>query len=256
MIHKLVVHVLLLGWCLMITCYFGVPGCGKTTLLTKLAQEELKKMSSGKSPYQHVLTNFPCAGTEQVSVEQLGAYQLEYCLILLDELTLEADSRDFKSFSQTKKLFFILHRHVHCDVVYFTQDFTRVDKTIRDLTMDLWYCTKSVVPLLSEFTVCTRIFRNININEFTSELTLGYRFAKPIEVIFSHTRKILFRRPWYKFFDSFDKTGLEDLQPFEFISWGFTSPSDDVHSVPDDITSLDNSVILDSPKKVKVKLKS
>lgn len=27
----------------MITCYFGVPGCGKTTILTKRAQKELKK---------------------------------------------------------------------------------------------------------------------------------------------------------------------------------------------------------------------
>lgn len=217
----------------MITCYFGVPGCGKTTLLTKLAQTELRKMAKGKSPYKHVLTNFYCQGCEHVSVDDLGKYEIENSLILLDEITLEADSRDFKSFQKTKKLFFVLHRHVGCDVVYFCQDFERVDKTIRNLTYDLWYCKKSVVPFFREFTVCNRIFRNININEFTSELTLGYRFATVSERLFSSTTKILFRRPWYKFFDSFDRTGLDNLQQFDFVMWG-AAPSSDRCQLPID----------------------
>ena len=32
----------------MLTCYFGVPGCGKTTLLTKLAVKELKRIKKGR----------------------------------------------------------------------------------------------------------------------------------------------------------------------------------------------------------------
>jgi broad-specificity NMP kinase len=27
----------------MIKCYFGLPGCGKTTILTAIAQREIKK---------------------------------------------------------------------------------------------------------------------------------------------------------------------------------------------------------------------
>ena len=220
----------------MITCYFGVPGCGKTTLLTKLAQTELKNMEKGKSPYKHVLTNFFCEGCESIQLSDLGVYDIENCLILLDEITLDADSRDFKSFEQTKKLFFAMHRHVGCDIVYFCQDFSRVDKTIRNLTFDLWYCTKPVVPGLRGFTFCQRIFRNININEYTSELTLGYRFATIGERLFSSTSKILWRKPWYKFFDSFDKTGLDKLEPFSFVMWG-KSVSSDLADVadPDDL---------------------
>ena len=52
----------------MITCYFGVPGCGKTTLLTKIAQKELKRIKRCKSPYNHVLTNFYCQGCESTLV--------------------------------------------------------------------------------------------------------------------------------------------------------------------------------------------
>lgn len=212
----------------MITCYFGTPGCGKTTLLTKLAQTELRKMEKGKSPYKHVLTNFYCEGTEQVDVNDLGIYEIENSLILLDEITLDVDSRDFKSFSKDKKMFFVLHRHIGNDIVYFCQDFDRVDKTIRNMTYDLWYCKKSVVPFFREFTVCNRIFRNININEFTSELTLGYRFASFSERLFSSTVKVLFRRPWYKYFDSFDRTGLDNLKPYDFVMWGSSPGSDSI----------------------------
>lgn len=203
----------------MITAYFGVPGCGKTTLLAMLAQKELRKMENGKSPYKHVLTNFYCKGCEHVDLKKLGEMIPEDSLILLDEITLDADSRDFKSFSQYQKLFWILHRHVGCDIVYFCQDFSRVDKTIRNLTYDLWYCTKSVFPLFREFTVCQRIWRNININEYSNELTLGYRFSNLRERLFTKTRKVLFRKPWYKYFDSFDKGELADRPEYEYTLW-------------------------------------
>lgn len=203
----------------MITCYFGTPGCGKTTLLASIAQKELKKMANNQSSYKHVLTNFYCQGCERIELKQLGNYDLEDCLILLDEITLDADSRDFKTFEQSKKLFFVLHRHVGCDIIYFCQDFSRVDKTIRNLTYDLWYVEKSVFPLFREFTVCKRIWRNININEYSNELTLGYRFSNLRERLFTSTRKVIFRKPWYKYFDSYDKGDLAHLQPFDFVLW-------------------------------------
>ncbi|MCH5197921.1 MAG: hypothetical protein J1E34_03345 [Oscillospiraceae bacterium] len=203
----------------MITGYFGVPGCGKTTILTILAQKELKKIRKGNSPYKHVVTNFYCSGCEKFSVNDLGLYKFTDSLILIDEITLDVDSRDFKKFSKGLKDFFVLHRHLHNDIVYFCQDFERVDKTIRDMTFDLWYLKKSVVPLFSGFTVAKRIFRNININEMSSELTLGYRFASLLEIIFSHTKKLFYRKPYYKYFDSFDEGVIGERQEFDYIEW-------------------------------------
>lgn len=204
----------------MITCYFGVPGCGKTTILTKIAQKELKRIAKGKSKYKHVLTNFECAGCDIVTFDDLGCFKITDSLILLDEITLDADNREFKTFSKAHKRFFTLHRHLGNDIVVFCQDYSRMDKTIRNNVYDLWYVTKPVFPLLSQFSVARRIFRNISINEFTSELTLGYRFATFWERIFTPCMRFTFRKPYYKYFDSFDCTAFDNVEAFNYERWG------------------------------------
>lgn len=203
----------------MVTGFFGVPGCGKSTLLAKFAVKELRKMEKGKSRYKHVLTNFPVHGCEMVSLQDLGTFDIENCLILFDEISMDADSRDYKNFSKSLRDFFILHRHVGNDIIYFCQDFEKVDKVIRNLTFDLWYVRSSVIPFLNQFSYAKRIYRNININEFTSDLTLGYRFAKITEIIFSPSKKICFRPFYYKYFDSFDKLQLDGLPAFHYQKW-------------------------------------
>lgn len=203
----------------MITCYFGVPGCGKTTILTKIAQKELKRIKKGKSSYSHVLTNFECRGCECVNFDDLANFKITDSLILLDEITLDADNREFKTFSKSHKRFFTLHRHLRNDIVVFCQDFSRMDKTIRNNVFDLWYVTKPVLPFFRGFSVARRIFRNISINEFTSELTLGYRFATFLERIFSPTFQFTWRKPYYKYFDSYDDSDFDSLDNFDFKRW-------------------------------------
>ena len=91
----------------MVKGYFGLPGSGKSTFLTMIAQKELKRIRRGKSAYKHVLTNFYCEGCCIIDYSQLGLYDLSHSLILLDEITLDAESRDFKLFNSKKKRFFI-----------------------------------------------------------------------------------------------------------------------------------------------------
>lgn len=203
----------------MITGYFGVPGSGKSTFLAMLAVKELRRIKKGKSRYKHVLTNFPVHGCEQISLFDLGRYDITDSLILFDEITLDADSRDYKIFAQSTKEFFTLHRHCNDDIIYFCQDFSRVDKTIRNQTFDLWYLRSSIFPFFRQFSTAKRIYRNININEYNSELTLGYRFAKMREIIFASSKKICYRPLYYKYFDSFDKLQLSDLPEFQFTKW-------------------------------------
>ena len=116
----------------MISCYFGVPGCGKTTLLTKLAIKEKKRL---RKRYDNIYTiNFNCEGCVPLTWDDLGKYRFENSLILIDEITLLADNRDFKTFPKDILEFFVLHRHMGLDIVYATQNFENVDKKIRDLT--------------------------------------------------------------------------------------------------------------------------
>lgn len=197
----------------MIKGYFGVPGCGKTTNLVKLARKEQKRI---KKRYKHIYTiNVDIKGCERITKETLEKYLIEDSLILWDEITLDADNREFKTFSKELRDFFILHRHVGCDIVYVTQNYEKVDKVVRDLTGELWYMERSIVPLLRQFTKSKRIYRNITINDHTSELSLGYRFCNLIESFFTSNVEICFRRLYYKYFDSYSLLTLESREKFE-----------------------------------------
>lgn len=233
----------------MITCYFGVPGSGKTTFLTKLAVDELKIQNSlynthpffqkkivrvfgsflsvfpfiGKffkvSPYKYVYTNFYCKGAHKINFSDLGRFVIRDSLIILDEITLDADNRNFKTFPETVRDFFILHRHLGNDIIYATQSYELVDKKIRQLTQDLWYLNRSVVPGLRAFSYSKRIYREININEHTSELTLGYRFCNFLERFFVSNFKLCCRWRYYKYFDSYDEAHLAHRPHLRSVPW-------------------------------------
>ena len=195
----------------MIKAYFGVPGCGKSTTLVK----EYRK---NKRKYKKIYTiNIDIKGCKRITKEDLEKYKFTNSLILWDEITMDADNREFKTFSKDLRDFFILHRHFNTDIIYVTQNFENVDKKIRDLTSELWYMQKSVVPLLRGFTTAKRIYRNININENTSELTLGYRFCNFIESLFVSNFNMIWRRKYYKYFDSWDELNLKERKEYEEI---------------------------------------
>jgi len=193
----------------MIKCYFGVPGVGKSTILVR----EYKK---NRRKYDHIYSiNIQIKGVPLITKEDLEKYKFKNTLILWDEITMDADNREFKSFSHDLRDFFILHRHLGCDIIYATQNFENVDKKVRDLTSELWYMSKSVIPMFRSFTTSKRIYRKININEFTSDLTLGYRFCNFLESIFVSNFKICFRPFYYRYFDTHDELSLKGRLNYE-----------------------------------------
>lgn len=206
----------------MIVGYFGVPGAGKSTLLTKFAVKELRRIEKGKSKYKNVYTNFYVAGCKQISFDDLEHKKVYDSLILLDEITLDADNRNFKSFPIGIRDFFILHRHLGCDIIYATQSYELVDKKIRQLTQELWYMSRTVVPFLDKFTVARRIYRTIKINEYTGDLILGYRFCNLLEFFFTSNIKTVFRPFYYMYFDSYDEGVLHDRHIFDSTEWSDT----------------------------------
>ena len=166
----------------MLTLFFGVPGCGKTTVLTSIAQKELKRIKLGVSKYKHVLTNFECDGCEIVDFHDLGVFDIQDSLILLDEITVDADNRDFKNFKKQSVEFFVYHRHYFNDIIMATQQYDAVDKKIRNLTQNLYSVKKGYV---FPFIKCKRIFRIVDIDELTHDIVVGYRFANLKEVFLS-----------------------------------------------------------------------
>ncbi len=207
----------------MVTCYFGVPGVGKTTIGTKLAQKELRRIRHGRSKYKYVLTNFECKGCYKVDFSDIGIYDIQQCLIILDEITCDADNRDFKNFKKSSVEGWMYHRHYFNDIIYLTQNYEAVDKKIRDITQRLYIMSRSYILPISKY---RQVFRVYSINDMTKELVCGYRFANlwecllsllPITMSFGKLKGFVFRPFWYKYFDSFCQP--LKLKPFNFISW-------------------------------------
>ncbi len=216
----------------MIVGTFGLPGCGKTTLATKKAisinrkiKRDKKRLKRGKKPrcpYERVLTNFKCKGCYKIDFSDIGVYNIQNCAIILDEITVDADNRDYKNFKKSSVEGFVYHRHYFNDIFYYTQQWDAVDKKIRNLTHTLYYARKSQLFPFSLFTKTKQIFRTIDINEHTKEIVTGYRFPNLFELILSifgliRLGEVCFRPLYYKYFDSFSQPLL--LKKFDYKEW-------------------------------------
>lgn len=114
---------------------FGKKGSGKSTLLVKLAYTHIKK---GWTVYCTEPLNI--AGIRQFNVSDIGVKQFDsHSLVLIDEVGMIWDNRDFKSFATSVRDWFKLQRHYKCKVYLFSQSFD-VDKKLRDLTDGLYLC--------------------------------------------------------------------------------------------------------------------
>lgn len=122
-----------------VSLFFGLPGCGKTTLMTSLA---IKAVKSGK--YRNVYCNvrIKVFGVTYIDNECVGRYDLSDCLILIDEATLYADNRDHANFSKMQITYFLEHRHFNADIHLFTQQWDGVDRKIRVITDRVYYVYK------------------------------------------------------------------------------------------------------------------
>ena len=186
----------------MITGYFGLPGCGKSTFLAKLAHKYLKQ---GRTVY--VLAEHPVDGCTLFQWQDLGRYDMSNSVILIDEISLRADNRDFKAFPLSAKQFFILHRHYSCDIVWFTQQYDGVDRKIRELTVCLFYI-RSTGSLSYAF----RVNRFILIHKEEKDIRVGYKISNIIFILlfwwFSGSAQFCYRPFYYKYFDSWNAPAL------------------------------------------------
>lgn len=197
-----------------VSMYFGLPGCGKTTMLAKLAYDA----SHAKKPkYKHIYGNLNFCGISnyiKIEPQDLGRYMLEDCLILIDEGSCFFDNRDYKNFSKALVEFFMLHRHYKADVVIATQGYNGVDKKIRTVTDRLYYMHKSFLTGWYK-TIVWRIPYDIIIpskkdtgSAHLGEIVEGY--CKPPLLVRLFTPNL--KRPkYYPYFDSWERKQLPAL---------------------------------------------
>lgn len=195
----------------MVSLYFGLPGCGKTTLLTKIALKYSRRIGR---PYSHIYTNVRIKVPDVTYIDNdcIGKYDLRNCLLLIDEATLFADSRAYKEFGKDKLQYFLMHRHYNCDIIMFTQQWDGVDRKIRVITDRVYYIYK---PKLFGGFISTyyRIPYGIIIpdkkhDEKLGEIIQGY--CKPSLILRLFAPKV-FRPFYYKYFDSWEAPELPAL---------------------------------------------
>lgn len=200
--------------------FFGLPGCGKTTMLAHLAAKGLKSKR-----YRHVYSNvyLTMPGVTYIDNNCIGVYDLSDCLLLIDEATLFADNRDHKNFSKDKIEYFLLHRHYNADIVLFTQQWDGVDRKIRVITDRVYYIYKGFW-LGRWFSTYYRIPYGIIIpdphkkgQDKLGEIIQGY--CKPNIFIRLLAPKI-YRPMYYKYFDSWDRKELKPL-PRRYHPYGY-----------------------------------
>ncbi|MBE6922885.1 MAG: hypothetical protein E7465_06865 [Ruminococcaceae bacterium] len=195
-----------------VSLYFGLPGCGKTTMLSMLALKGVKDVRY-TYVYTNVQLNIP--GTTFIDNDCIGQFELKDCLLLIDEATLFADSRDYKNFSKGRLSYFLEHRHRNADIILFTQQWDGVDRKIRTITDRVYYVKKGLL-LGHWISTCYRIPYGIIIpdpkknqgGEKLGEIIQGY--CKPPLLARLFARRI-YRPRYYKYFDSWELDELPVL---------------------------------------------
>lgn len=184
----------------MIQMIFGLPGKGKTTTLTAAAMAWQRGESFlGIPPNDKIFTNFECPGCYKLEFEWLGLYDTSNSNIIIDEIMLFADCRNFKSFPEHLKKALALHRHGGTNYLICSQYWDDCDKKFRVLTQQYFLLDR--LPCFP-ISVIKPIKRNLGPRG--GKMQDGYDFEAPIKWQFIYLPK------YYKLFDSFE---LEALPP-------------------------------------------
>lgn len=124
--------------------YFGRKGCGKSTMLQKLAYQYYKRG-------WHVCADVGNTGLDIVdTIDATRLWQYDYppnTLILIDEINLKWDNRDFKSFPRPLQEFLRLQRHKRVKIIMFSQTYD-CDAKIRNLA-DMLYLQRKFLRVLT-----------------------------------------------------------------------------------------------------------
>lgn len=175
---------------------FGKKGSGKTTYMCKLAYKYHKR---GRK----IFSNIPLPYATLIDIKTLGSFvPPPESVLLVDEVGMIWDNRNFKNFREDVRDYFKLQRHYRNIVYLFSQTFD-IDLKLRNLTDAMYLCT-SPLPFLS---IVRRIKRTIVLvqpnQESEGRIADSLEFVPLYMALFgSKPLQFTFIPRWAEFFDS------------------------------------------------------
>lgn len=199
-----------------IRIFFGNIGCGKTTCAVRTFKKMNKIVNNFSESEQknlnipiHFYSNFHCKLSNFNDLSRLGLFTFpENTHLIVDEAGIVYNNRKFKTLPQHTIEWYKLCRHYKCSVDIYSQSFDDMDITLRRLSSELWYVKK-----LGPFTLLRRIYKRVGVDEVTHQIIDKYEFGKLLPCFLPgcfhrHNFEIFLRKPYYKYFDSFEKQDL------------------------------------------------
>lgn len=183
---------------------FGKKGSGKSTLQAKLSLQYNRK------GWKVFCSTPGIPGTYYFDTSQVGITSFPpNSVILVDEVGMVWDNRDFKNFKSYTRDYFKLQRHYRNIVYLFSQSFD-VDKKIRDLT-DQMYLTKNFFNCFSLARSIDKKITIVHANEGQGVSTLADDMDfTPLWLFWCGSIKITYIPKYVKYFNSYD---VPELSP-------------------------------------------
>lgn len=114
----------------MIQGIVGLPGNGKTFMLSKWSRKYLRRG-------QPVAANFPLRGADYIANFKeflIWAVDHEDGCLIIDEAGVMLSARNWSSIPHEIQVLFMQHRHHGLDILWGAQRLAQVDKSLRDLS--------------------------------------------------------------------------------------------------------------------------
>ena len=155
---------------------FAPPGTGKTTLAAKIVKDCL---AEGREVY----SNVAIIGAKKFDIKDLGAFQIEHCVLIIDEAGSKVGNRNWHTNLSNEQIEFLkLHRHYDVDIYLFSQAYADVDNKFRELTTLLLMLKKSKIPFRINACAIKKCMDLINgqiVEYFEWDRTNSFKFYNP-----------------------------------------------------------------------------
>lgn len=179
---------------------FGKKGCGKSTTICKLA---IKYHKLGWNIFVSEKISLPYA--HQIIPSKIFTYNFPAkSVILIDEVGMLWDNRDFKNFDKKVRDWFKLQRHHKCKVYLFSQSFD-IDKKLRDLTDEMYLLVNRFRVFSWGKKINKKIVLTLAESDRPSTIAENLQFDPLIFAPFG-SRFFTYIPKYHKYFDSFAKT--------------------------------------------------